>query len=755
MEMKYAADRGAGMGVRCGIRGREHSYIRPAPSLPSGATLPRKHRLPGLFPLGEQRRWRVKSADLVIAANTVWVVVAAVFVMFMQAGFALLEAGLTRMKNAAHIAGKNVLTFGLCSLVYWAVGFGLAFGDGKIGHRDLGSSSSHASSWGWRRRRSPSSPRSPARARYFFEVVFAGVSVAIVRGAMAERAKLWVYFAFGAAFTLIYSVVSHWVWHSDGWLFSLGMQDFAGSTVHYQGALAALAGALLLGPRIGRFGTDGRAHPIPGHNMPYAVLGTIILWFGWFGFNPGSTLGVVSGDRIGYFGYVALTTNLAAAAGAMGGIVTAWLLLKRPDISMMLNGVIAALVAVTAASGFVAPWAAVVIGLVAGAIAVVGVGFVERIRIDDPIGAVAVHGMAGVWGTLATGIFARARARFEPGHRDRRAHLHGQLPPARRSGGRAARGRRLHLQRLVRRAVGMKVLWDPRRARDRDRRLRRRARRAGYPEFYPRLYELERLERVDGRWRRPRRRRGVSGMSGGDGEQEGRPARGGDPRLSRRGAGAGVGARRTHNLALPVTRAPHTRAGSWFDVERGGEGVEGGLETGRALRWVAVEGGIDNLAEEACLARRGALARVTDRSAAWFFEVSLSRRRAGAAPPGAVVGLDRGTWTATGGAETVGRRAAGGGPLAEVRLGFTTGGLDGLDRPPSAKAEPYRQLVRLVGGAGMRPRRDRLSCAERRRADGAAAAGRVFGFHLASSTRPPEPDEGVGTLRLRRGQEPT
>ncbi len=224
---------------------------------------------------------------------------------------------------------------------------------------------------------------------------------------MAERAKLWVYFAFGAFFTVTYSVISHWIWHGGGWLYGLGMQDFAGSTVvHYQGALAALAGALLLGPRIGKFGTDGRANPIPGHNVPFAVLGTIILWFGWFGFNPGSTLGVVTGDRIGYFGYVALTTNLAAAAGALGGIVTAWVVLKKPDISMMLNGVIAALVAITAASGFVAPWAAVVIGLVAAAIAVVGVLFVERIRIDDPIGAVAVHGFAGVWGTLATGIFA-------------------------------------------------------------------------------------------------------------------------------------------------------------------------------------------------------------------------------------------------------------------------------------------------------------------------------------------------------------
>src|SRR5437588_8377236 len=185
------------------------------------------------------------------------------------------------------------------------------------------------------------------------------------------------------------------------------MQYCAGSTVgHYLGALAALAGAVLLGPRIGKFGHDGRANPIPGHNMPYAVLGTLILWFGWFGFNPGSTLAIVTGDKIGYFGYVALTTNLAAAAGALGGIVTAWIVLKKPDVSMMLNGVIAALVAITAASGFVAPWAAVLIGFFAAVVAVVAVPLVERIGIDDPIGAVAVHGLAGVWGTLATGIFA-------------------------------------------------------------------------------------------------------------------------------------------------------------------------------------------------------------------------------------------------------------------------------------------------------------------------------------------------------------
>src|SRR5947208_9412967 len=349
----------------------------------------------------------MSNKDLLIAANTIWVVVAAVLVMFMQAGFAFLEAGLTRMKNAAHIAGKNVLIFGICSLVYWAIGFGIAFGDGNAllglhGFFPFVGAMLHVGA----------APFSffgtiPGATAYLFEVVFAGVSLAIVWGAMAERAKLWVYFAFGVCFTVIYSVTSHWIWHAGGWLFGLGMQDFAGSTVvHYQGALAALAGALLLGPRIGKFGKDGRANPIPGHNMPYAVLGTLILWFGWFGFNPGSTLAVVTGDKLGYFGYVALTTNVAAAAGALGGIVTAWVVLKKPDVSMMLNGVIAALVAITAASGFVAPWAAVIVGFVAAIIAVVGVPLIERIGIDDPIGAVAVHGFAGIWGTLATGIFA-------------------------------------------------------------------------------------------------------------------------------------------------------------------------------------------------------------------------------------------------------------------------------------------------------------------------------------------------------------
>ena len=421
--------------------------------------------------------------DLLIAASTIWVVITAVLVMFMQAGFAFLEAGLTRMKNAGHIAGKNVLIFAVCSLVYWAVGFGIAFGDGNaiIGTAGFFPSVNAMISVGQK----PFDwfTEIPGAAGYLFEVVFAGVSLAIVWGAMAERAKLWVYFVFGVIFTLIYSVTSHWIWSPHGWLFKRGMQDFAGSTVvHYQGALAGLAGALILGPRIGKFGKDGRANPIPGHNIPYAVLGTLILWFGWFGFNPGSTLSVDFGG-FGYFGYVAMTTNIAAAAGGLGGIITAWIVLKKPDLSMMLNGVIAALVAITAASGFVAPWAAIVIGLVSGVIAVVGVIWVERIGIDDPIGAVAVHGMSGVWGTLACGLFAvpLLAKNLATGHG--RPRLHRELPSARRAGARRRRRRRVDVLRVVRRPLDdEEAVGHPRRRGGGDARPRRlRARHVGLP----------------------------------------------------------------------------------------------------------------------------------------------------------------------------------------------------------------------------------------------------------------------------------
>jgi len=346
-------------------------------------------------------------AELSIAASTLWVVLAAVLVMFMQAGFAFLEAGLTRMKNVGHIAAKNVLTFAIASIVFYLVGFGIAFGDG--GNGIFGGSgfapsvdqllAVGAAPFSW-------FGSLPGSAAYLFQAVFCGVSLAIVWGAMAERTRLWVYFAFSAVYTLIYSVAAHWIWGANGWLASLGMQDFAGSTVvHYQGALAGLAGALLLGPRIGKFDAEGKPNAIPGHNMAFVALGVLILWFGWFGFNPGSTLGV-DFPEVGFFAYVALNTNVAAAGGVLGAVATSWLVIKKPDLSMMLNGAIGALVAITAACAFVAPWAALLIGVVAGAIVVYGVLLVERLRIDDPIGAIAAHGMAGVWGTLALGFVA-------------------------------------------------------------------------------------------------------------------------------------------------------------------------------------------------------------------------------------------------------------------------------------------------------------------------------------------------------------
>ena len=266
-------------------------------------------------------RGRMTTKELAIATSTIWVILAAILVMFMQAGFAFLEAGLTRMKNVGHIAAKNVLVLAIASLVYYVVGFGIAFGDGGNG---LWGGSGFlpsvdelltvgASPFSW-------FGQIPAAAGYLFEVVFCAVSLAIVWGAMAERTRLWVYFAFGVAYTLIYSLVSHWIWSPDGWLFARGMQDFAGSTVvHYQGALAGLAGALLLGPRIGKFAHDGKPNAIPGHNMAFTTLGVIILWFGWFGFNAGSTLSVDFGG-VGFFAYVALNTNLAAAAGVIGAV---------------------------------------------------------------------------------------------------------------------------------------------------------------------------------------------------------------------------------------------------------------------------------------------------------------------------------------------------------------------------------------------------------------------------------------------------
>ncbi|RYL93166.1 ammonium transporter [Sporolactobacillus sp. THM19-2] len=328
--------------------------------------------------------------ELTLSTDSLWILLSAILVILMQAGFAFLEAGSLRSKNAGHITGKQIITLAIASLVFWAVGYGIAFGDGNsfIGLSDFFLSGV---------------PSGYDSIFFLFQMAFAAVSLAIAWGGFAERAKLSVYFIFGTVFiAIIYPVVGHWVW-GGGWLSTLGMQDFAGSTVvHLQGATAALIGTLLLGPRIGKF-TGKKPNTLPAHSIPFVYLGTFILWIGWFGFNAGSTVSVGNGQ---FFGYVALTTNLAAASGALGALAAAKALSKKADIGAMCNGVLAALVAITASCAFVEPWAAVVIGAFAGAFTYWTSIALEKKGLDDPIYAFSVHGISGVIGTLSTGLFA-------------------------------------------------------------------------------------------------------------------------------------------------------------------------------------------------------------------------------------------------------------------------------------------------------------------------------------------------------------
>lgn len=332
--------------------------------------------------------------------DTVWVIVAAVLVLFMQAGFAMLEIGLSRMKNAGAVAGKIILNLSVAMLMFWVMGFALAFGGtgkfaGSTGwFTDLDATFSLVST-------------APIQAQFFFQVAFCAVSLAIVFGTMLDRTKFSTYMIFGIVFAgVIYPIGAHWSF-GGGWLAQEGFIDFAGSTVvHLQGAMAAIAGTLLLGPRIGKFGRDGKAVPIPGHSIPLAMLGVIILWVGWMGFNPGSFLGAFIGENGVSFADVALNTNVAASAGVLGSLLTALLLFKTLDVSQMANGAIAGLVAITAPCAFVAPWAAILIGFIAGTLVPPIVLLVDRCRVDDPIGCIPVHGVAGIWGTLSAGIFA-------------------------------------------------------------------------------------------------------------------------------------------------------------------------------------------------------------------------------------------------------------------------------------------------------------------------------------------------------------
>lgn len=343
------------------------------------------------------------AATLNMGLNSIWVLVSAILVILMQGGFILLESGSTRMKNAGHIAGKTIFTLGLCTLVYWAVGYAFAFGADNAEN----SISSLIGSGGYFFAPAVAAGEGeslPSTVFFIFQLAFAAVSLSIAWGGFAERAKLSAYLVFTILFTaVIYPVISHWIWSSSGWLFTKGAQDYAGSTVvHLTGAIAAFAATVLLKPRIGRFNKDGSANEILGHNQVFGALSVLILWVGWFGFNAGSALGV--GD--GFFAYVAFNTQLGAAGGAVSAMLISWLMNGKADITTTLNGGLAGLVAITATCAFVDPWAAVVIGLVAGVLVFFSSKFFEKIKVDDPIYALSVHGAAGVWGTLANGIFA-------------------------------------------------------------------------------------------------------------------------------------------------------------------------------------------------------------------------------------------------------------------------------------------------------------------------------------------------------------
>jgi Amt family ammonium transporter len=350
--------------------------------------------------------------DTKVALDTLWVVVTACLVFFMNAGFGMLETGLCQAKNAVNILAKNFIVFAISSIAFWIVGFALMFGDGGafVGMN------------GWFLQGADNSPATadaytgifsalnwtgvPLEAKFFFQLVFAGTAATIVSGAVAERIKFMSFIVFSFVLVaVIYPIGGHWAW-GGGWLATLSVPfaDFAGSTVvHSIGGWAALTGALILGPRMGKYGKDGSIRPIPGHNMSLATLGALILWLGWFGFNPGSTMAVDSA----MITKVALNTNMAAAAGCLFATATSWIVLKKPDLSMILNGTLAGLVAITAPCNAVGLGSAVLIGSCAGVLVVFAVIIIDRkVKVDDPVGAVSVHLVNGIWGTLAVGLFA-------------------------------------------------------------------------------------------------------------------------------------------------------------------------------------------------------------------------------------------------------------------------------------------------------------------------------------------------------------
>lgn len=355
-----------------------------------------------------------------VALDTVWVMVAAFLVMWMQAGFALVETGLTRAKNAVNICMKNLMDFCIGSVAYWAVGFGLMFGAGSafVGQSGWFLKAEDAdvtfSALSW--------TTVPLEAKFFFQLVFAATTATIVSGAMAERTKFVSYLVYSFIVSLvIYPISGHWIW-GGGWLANLGTYipsvpagfwDFAGSTVvHSLGGWLSLVGALILGPRIGKYDpTTGKAKAIPGHNLVLVTLGVFILWLGWFGFNPGSTMAAIPVD----IAHVTCTTNAAAAMGAITSLITAKIMFKKWEGTMALNGVLAGLVAVTAPCYWISIPSALIIGGIGGILVVLSVVFFDQVvKIDDPVGAISVHGVCGFWGTLSIGLFSQGSGEASP-----------------------------------------------------------------------------------------------------------------------------------------------------------------------------------------------------------------------------------------------------------------------------------------------------------------------------------------------------
>ncbi len=353
-----------------------------------------------------QKREEKHMEGIFSSVDTVWTLVAAALVFFMQAGFAMVETGFTRAKNAGNIIMKNLMDFALGSLAYWFIGFGIMFGAGTgvFGVIDFFTMGDYSSAI-------------PTHVFLIFQTVFAATAATIVSGAMAERTKFISYVIYSVVISLVvYPISGHWVW-GGGWLANLGpgFHDFAGSTVvHMVGGVAALVGASFLGPRIGKYTKDGKPRAIPGHSLTLGALGVFILWFGWFGFNPGSTLGV-EGQEVAV-GHIFVTTNLAAAAAAALTMVITWIKYKKPDVSMTLNGALGGLVAITAGCDVVSPGGAVLIGFVAAFIIVFGIEFVDKVlRVDDPVGAIGVHGLCGAGGTIMVGLFATEGGLFYGG----------------------------------------------------------------------------------------------------------------------------------------------------------------------------------------------------------------------------------------------------------------------------------------------------------------------------------------------------